>query len=41
MGWAAGIAKAAVDAAVDALGPGAPLDRLIVEALRRCPRRSS
>ena len=38
MGWKAAVAEAAVDAAVTAVGPVVPLERLIFEALRRCPR---
>jgi hypothetical protein len=41
MGWKPKIASAAVQAAVGALGEGAALERLIVEALRRCPRAAS
>ena len=37
LGWKPAIADAAVGAALAALGPGAPLERLIFEALRRCP----
>jgi hypothetical protein len=41
LGWKRSIASAAVDDAVSALGPVAPLDALIREALRRCPRPST
>jgi hypothetical protein len=41
LGWKRSIASAAVDDAISALGPAAPLDTLIREALRRCPRPSS
>jgi hypothetical protein len=37
LGWPRAIAVAAVDAAIAALGP-APLDAVLREALRRCPR---
>jgi hypothetical protein len=38
LGWKTAIAQSAVAAALAALGPAAPLERLIFEALRRCPR---
>jgi hypothetical protein len=38
LGWKPTIAREAVDAASAALGPEATLERLIFEALRRCPR---
>ncbi len=41
MGWRPSLAGPAVCAASAALGAGAPLEQLIVEALRRCPGRSS
>ena len=41
LGWKRSIAGPAVDDAASALGPAAPLDALIREALRRCPRPSS
>jgi len=41
LGWKSAIAQAAVAAAAATLGDGAPLERLIVEALRRCPRPTS
>ena len=41
LGWKRSIATAAVDDAISALGPASPLDTLIREALRRCPRPSS
>jgi len=37
MGWKPAIAQAAVAAAVAAQGAGSTLERLIVDALRRCP----
>jgi hypothetical protein len=37
LGWAGAIAVAAVEAAIAAVGP-APLEAVIREALRRCPR---
>jgi hypothetical protein len=37
MGWSAAIARCAVDEAIAALEPDAPLERLVFEALRRCP----
>ena len=37
LGWTPAIATAAVAAAVALLGPDVPLERLIREALRRCP----
>lgn len=41
MGWKAAIAEAAIAEALAALGPAVPLERLIFEALRRCPRPSA
>jgi hypothetical protein len=41
MGWTPKIATAAVQAAASALGEAVALERLIVEALRRCPRPAS
>jgi hypothetical protein len=41
MGWKAAIAESSVSAALAALGPAVPLERLIFEALRRCPRPSA
>ena len=38
LGWRPAIADAATSAALEALGPDAPLERVIFEALRRCPR---
>ena len=38
MGWKPSLARPAVCAANAALGAGAPLEQVIVEALRRCPR---
>jgi hypothetical protein len=38
LGWKASIAQAAVAAARGALGDATTLERLILEALRRCPR---
>jgi hypothetical protein len=38
LGWRGAVVHAAVEAACAALGPEAPLERLLVEALRRCPR---
>jgi hypothetical protein len=38
IGWKAAIAESATAAALAALGPTVPLERLIFEALRRCPR---
>ncbi len=38
MGWKTAIAEAAITSALAALGPAVPLERLIFEALRRCPR---
>ena len=38
LGWKPAIAHAAVAAASAALGTGATLERLIFEALRRCPQ---
>lgn len=38
LGWNPTSARAAVDAALDELGPDTRLDRLIFEALRRCPK---
>jgi hypothetical protein len=38
LGWRTGIAAATATAALQALGDTAPLDRLIFDALRRCPR---
>jgi hypothetical protein len=40
MGWKPAIAQAAVRAAASALGDDATLERVLVEALRRCPRPS-
>jgi len=37
-GWRAGIARAATDEAITHLGTEAPIDALIREALRRCPK---
>jgi Holliday junction resolvasome RuvABC DNA-binding subunit len=37
LGWTPSIATAAVATAAAALGAGVPLERLIREALRRCP----
>ncbi len=37
LGWKPSIARAAVRAAASALGDGATLERLLVEAMRRCP----
>jgi hypothetical protein len=37
-GWTAAIARAAVAAAAEALGPDVPLERLIFESFRRCPK---
>ena len=36
-GWKPAVARRAVDEAVAALGPDAPLQRLIFESLKRCP----
>lgn len=41
LGWKSPIARAATTAALDSLGARAPLERLIAEALRRCPRPRS
>jgi hypothetical protein len=41
MGWKAKIAAAAVQAAASAIGEGAELKPLIIEALRRCPRHAT
>lgn len=41
LGWNPAIAQAAVSAASAALGAEATLDRLIFEALRRCPKPTS
>lgn len=38
LGWKSQIAQAATAAAIDSLGEAVPLERLIAEALRRCPR---
>ncbi len=38
LGWRPGIARAAVDEAIAALGVGAELEPVIREALRRCPK---
>lgn len=38
LGWKAQIARVATTAAIEAIGQAAPLDRLIAEALRRCPQ---
>jgi len=38
LGWKPAIANAAVAAALEKLGPAAPLEQIIVEALRQCPR---
>jgi len=38
LGWKSAIAQSAVAAALAALGPAAPLEQLIFEALCRCPR---
>lgn len=38
LGWRAGVARTAVDEAISHVGDAAPLDKLIFEALRRCPR---
>ena len=40
LGWKKSIACSAVDDASSAVGPQTPLDTLIREALRRCPRPS-
>jgi hypothetical protein len=37
MGWKHAIAARAVDEARAALAPDTPLERLVFEALRRCP----
>jgi Holliday junction resolvasome RuvABC DNA-binding subunit len=37
LGWKPALAHAAVDAAAAAQGPDVTLERLIFEALRRCP----
>ncbi|CAN5887517.1 hypothetical protein BH11MYX2_BH11MYX2_30290 [soil metagenome] len=39
MGWKPGVAHQVVDDAIASLGPEAPLDVLLREALQRCPRR--
>ena len=41
LGWKPAIADAAVADALAALGPMAPLEQLIFEALRRCQRPSN
>jgi len=41
LGWKPAIAQAASAAASAALGTGATLERLIFEALRRCPKPTS
>jgi Holliday junction resolvasome RuvABC DNA-binding subunit len=41
LGWKPAIAQAAVAAASTALGAEATLERLIFEALRRCPKPTS
>jgi hypothetical protein len=41
LGWKPKIAAAAVQAAASALGADIPIEQLIVEALRRCPRPSA
>jgi hypothetical protein len=38
LGWKSQIAHAATAAAINALGEAVPLERLIIDALRRCPR---
>jgi hypothetical protein len=38
LGWKPAIARSAVDAAMSHVGPGASLEVIIREALRRCPR---
>jgi hypothetical protein len=38
LGWKAAIARPAVESAIAVLGADAPLDKVIFEALRRCPR---
>jgi hypothetical protein len=38
LGWKPSIARVAVDAAIHQLSPSAPLEQVIREALRRCPR---
>ncbi len=38
LGWKPTIARNAVDTAIGRLGPTAPLEQVIVEALRACPR---
>ncbi len=38
LGWKPAIARDAVDTAIDQLGPTAPLEQVIVAALRACPR---
>jgi Holliday junction resolvasome RuvABC DNA-binding subunit len=41
LGWKPAMAQAASAAAAEALGTGATLERLIFEALRRCPKSTS
>jgi Holliday junction resolvasome RuvABC DNA-binding subunit len=41
LGWKPAIANAAVAAALEKLGPAVPLEQLIFEALRQCPRPSA
>jgi hypothetical protein len=38
LGWKPAIAHAAIAEALEAVGTNVPLDRLVFEALRRCPR---
>ena len=38
LGWKSGIARAAVDEAIAHAGTDIPIERLISEALRRCPK---
>jgi hypothetical protein len=38
MGWPPSVVQAAVRAAAAALGDNATLERVLIEALRRCPR---
>jgi Holliday junction resolvasome RuvABC DNA-binding subunit len=41
LGWTPAIARSATDAAIAALESDAPIDHIIREALRLCPRPSS